>query len=40
MIAAARAANAHEFICSFTDGYETLVGERGVRLSGTPGTIC
>jgi ATP-binding cassette subfamily B protein len=34
IIAAARAANAHEFICGFTDGYETIVGERGQTLSG------
>ena len=32
--AAARAAQAHEFIMSFPDGYETQVGERGVTLSG------
>ncbi len=32
--AAARAANAHDFVGSFPDGYDTLVGERGVRLSG------
>jgi ATP-binding cassette, subfamily B, bacterial len=32
--AAARAANAHEFITSFPAGYQTLIGERGVRLSG------
>ncbi|MBP1694678.1 MAG: transporter related, partial [Chloroflexi bacterium] len=31
---AARAANADEFICQLSDGYETLVGERGVKLSG------
>jgi ATP-binding cassette subfamily B protein len=32
--AAARAANAHDFIMSFPDGYKTRVGERGVQLSG------
>jgi ATP-binding cassette, subfamily B, multidrug efflux pump len=32
--AAARAAQAHEFIESFTKGYDTIVGERGVTLSG------
>ena len=31
---AARAANAHHFIMSFPDGYDTQVGERGGRLSG------
>ena len=32
--AAARAAHAHEFISEFPDGYNTIVGERGVKLSG------
>jgi len=32
--AAARDAHAHEFISAFPDGYDTLVGERGVQLSG------
>jgi ATP-binding cassette subfamily B protein/subfamily B ATP-binding cassette protein MsbA len=31
---AARAANAHEFISRFEQGYDTPIGERGVRLSG------
>ncbi len=34
VIAAARAAAAHDFIMSFPDGYATRVGERGVTLSG------
>ena len=34
IIKAARAANAHKFITSLSDGYETQVGERGMRLSG------
>lgn len=33
-IRAARAANAHEFVVGFPDGYDTLVGERGQTLSG------
>jgi ATP-binding cassette subfamily B protein len=31
---AARAANAHGFLSALTEGYDTLVGERGVKLSG------
>ncbi len=34
IIEAAKAAEAHDFIMSFPDGYETRVGERGVTLSG------
>ncbi|KAK9275594.1 hypothetical protein L1049_022861 [Liquidambar formosana] len=34
VVEAARAANAHEFISSLKDGYETECGERGVQLSG------
>lgn len=34
VVAAAKAAAAHEFIMSFKDGYNTMVGERGVTLSG------
>ena len=34
VLAAARAAEAHDFIVDFADGYETVVGERGVTLSG------
>jgi len=32
--AAARAAQAHEFVTGFADGYDTIVGERGTTLSG------
>ncbi len=31
---AAKAANAHEFIIELADGYDSLIGERGVKLSG------
>ncbi|ALS74639.1 multidrug ABC transporter ATP-binding protein [Planococcus rifietoensis] len=34
VIAAAKAANAHEFISNLPEGYDTKVGERGVKLSG------
>lgn len=34
LIAAARAAKIHDFILSLPDGYETTVGERGLKLSG------
>jgi ATP-binding cassette subfamily B protein len=34
VIAAAKAAQAHEFIMELPDGYETVVGERGITLSG------
>ncbi|WP_305852488.1 ABC transporter ATP-binding protein [Gracilibacillus caseinilyticus] len=34
VVAAAKAANAHGFITELADGYNTLVGERGVKLSG------
>ena len=34
MIEAAKAANAHDFILELPQGYDTLIGERGVKLSG------
>ena len=34
IVAAAKAAQIHDRILSFPDGYETRVGERGIRLSG------
>jgi len=34
MVEAAKIANAHEFIIQLPDGYDTMIGERGVKLSG------
>ena len=34
VILAAQIANAHEFICNTEDGYQTIIGDRGIRLSG------
>ncbi|MFN8406632.1 MAG: ABC transporter transmembrane domain-containing protein [Sphingobacteriaceae bacterium] len=34
VMAAAKRANAHQFIIGFPEGYNTLVGERGIKLSG------
>ena len=34
VVAACRAANAHDFVSQFPEGYDTNVGERGVQLSG------
>jgi ATP-binding cassette subfamily B protein len=34
IVAAAKAAHAHEYISQLADGYQTIVGERGMRLSG------
>jgi ATP-binding cassette, subfamily B, bacterial IrtB/YbtQ len=37
VIAAAKQANAHDFITSFPMGYQTFIGEGGSLVSGTPG---
>ncbi|AHG92935.1 ABC transporter transmembrane region (plasmid) [Gemmatirosa kalamazoonensis] len=34
VVAAAKAANAHDFVCKLAQGYDTIVGERGHTLSG------
>jgi len=34
IVAAAQAAQAHDFICEFPEGYDTVLGQRGVNLSG------
>ena len=34
VVEVAKRANAHDFIMKFTDGYDTVIGERGLRLSG------
>ena len=34
IVAAAKAAHAHEFITQLENGYDTVIGERGVSLSG------
>ncbi len=34
VIEAAKAANAHDFIIQTQDGYDTIIGERGIKLSG------
>lgn len=34
IVEVAKLANAHDFIMTFEKGYDTVVGERGIRLSG------
>ncbi len=34
IVAAAKQANTHEFVSKFPEGYDTIVGERGIKLSG------
>jgi len=34
IVAAARAANIHDFVLGLSDGYETVIGEKGIKLSG------
>jgi len=34
IVAAAKVANAHDFILALPDGYETIIGDRGVKISG------
>jgi ATP-binding cassette, subfamily B, bacterial len=34
LIAAAKVANAHDFIMALSEGYDTMIGERGIKLSG------
>ena len=39
VIAAAKAANAHDFIMNLPEGYDTKVGERGMKLSGDKSSV-
>jgi ATP-binding cassette subfamily B protein len=34
IIETAKKANAHDFIIAFPDGYDTIVGEKGIQISG------
>lgn len=40
IIEAAKAANAHDFIMSFPDGYGTQVGQKGSQMSGGKCKLC